>query len=70
VEVAVRVDFDVAFVQTIYDYEPDDAEKRQEAFGAVFGPVLGSHYAAERDRVVRGSLNFAWANCGVVPDQP
>jgi len=36
----------------------------------VFGPVLGSHHAAERDRVVRDSLNFAWANCGGVPDQP
>jgi hypothetical protein len=31
---------------------------------------LGSHHAAERDRVVRESLNFAWANCGGVPDQP
>ena len=36
----------------------------------MFGPVLGSHHAAERDRVVRDSLNFAWANCGGVPDQP
>jgi hypothetical protein len=70
VEVAVRLDFDVADVQAIYDYERDDAEKRQEAFGAVFGPVLGSHHAAERDRVVRDSLNFAWANCGGVRDQP
>ena len=56
VEVAVRLDFDVADVQAIFDYERDDAEKRQEAFGAVFGPVLGSHHAAERDRV-GGGLN-------------
>ena len=69
-DVAVRLDFDVADVRAIYDYERDDPGKRQEAFGAVFGPVLGSHQAAERDRVVRDSLNFAWANCGGVPDQP
>lgn len=69
VDVAVRLDFDVADVQAIYDYKRDDAEKRQEAFSAVFGPVLGSHHAAERDQVVRESLNFAWANCGGVPDQ-
>ena len=31
----------------------DDAEKRLEAFGAVFGPALGTHHAAERDRVIR-----------------
>jgi hypothetical protein len=70
VEVAVRLDFDVADVHAIYNCERDNAEKRQDAFGAVFGPVLGSHRAAERDRVVRDSLNFAWANCGGVPDQP
>jgi hypothetical protein len=69
-EVAVRLDFDVADVRATYNYERDSAEKRQEAFGAVFGPVLGSHRAAERDRVVHDSLNFAWANCGGVPDQP
>lgn len=69
-DVAVRLDFDVADVRAIYAYERDDAEKRQEAFGAVFGPALGSHQANERDRVVRDSLNFAWANCGGVPDQP
>lgn len=69
-DVAVRLDFDIADVRAIHDYERDDAEKRQEAFGAVFGPALGSHQAAERDRVVRDSLNFAWANCGGVPDQP
>jgi hypothetical protein len=57
-------------VRAIYDYERDDPGKRQEAFGAVFGPVLGAHQAAERNRVVRDSLNFAWANCGGVPDQP
>jgi hypothetical protein len=69
-EVAVRLDFDVADVRAIYNYERDDAEKRQEAFGAVFGPTLAAHQAAERDRVIRDSLNFAWANCGGVPDQP
>lgn len=69
-KVAVRLDFDVADVQAIYNYERDDAEKRQEAFGAVFGPALAAHQAAERDRVIRDSLNFAWANCGGVPDQP
>ena len=69
-DVAVRLDFDVADVRAIYAYERDDAEKRQEAVGAVFGPALGSHQANERDRVVRDSLNFAWANCGGVPDQP
>lgn len=69
-DVAVRLDFDAADVRAIYDYERDDAEKRQEAFGAVFGPALSDHQAAERDRVVRDSLNFAWANCGGVPDQP
>ncbi|WP_288051189.1 HNH endonuclease [Acidiphilium sp.] len=69
-DVAVRLDFGVADVRAIYDYERDDAEKRQEAFGKVFGPVLSDHQAAERDRVVRDSLNFAWANCGGVPDQP
>ncbi len=69
-EVAVRLDFDIADVRAIYNYERDDAEKRQEAFGALFGPTLAAHQAAERDRVVRDSLNFAWANCGGVPDQP
>lgn len=68
-DVGVRLDFDVADVRAIYDYERDDAEKRREAFGVVFGAALGSHQAAERDRVVRDSLNFAWANCGGVPDQ-
>jgi hypothetical protein len=70
VDVAVRLDFDVADVRAIYDYERDDPGKRQEAFGAVFGPVLGAHQGAERDRVVSDSLNFAWANCGGEPDQP
>lgn len=69
-ELAVCLDFGVADVRAIYDYERDDAKKRQEAFGAVFGPALGTHHAAERDRVIRDSLNFAWANCGGVPDQP
>jgi hypothetical protein len=69
-DVTVRLDFDAADVQAIYDYEHADAEKRQEAFGKVFGPVLSDHQAAECDRVVRDSLNFAWANCGGVPDQP
>ncbi len=69
-DVAVRLNFDVADVRAIYAYERDDAKKRQEAFGAVFGPALGSHQANERDRVVRDSLNFAWANCGGVPDEP
>jgi len=69
-ELAVRLDFSVADVRAIDDYERDDAEKRQEAFGAVFGPALGTHHAAERDRVIRDSLNFACANCGGVPDQP
>ncbi|MCF3947199.1 HNH endonuclease [Acidiphilium iwatense] len=69
-DVAVRLDFGVADVRAIYDYELDDAEKRQEAFGAVFGPALSDHQGAERDRVLRDSLNFAWANCGGVPDQP
>ncbi|HUN96387.1 MAG TPA: HNH endonuclease, partial [Bradyrhizobium sp.] len=69
-DIAVRLDFGVADVRAIYDYERDDAKKRQEAFGAVFGPALGTHHAAERDRVIRDSLNFAWANCGGVPDQP
>lgn len=69
-DVAVRLDFGVADVRAIYDYECDDAEKRQEAFGAVFGPALSDHQATERDRVVRDSLNFAWANCGGAPDQP
>ena len=69
-DVAVRLDFDAADVRSIYDYERDNAEKRQEAFGAVFGPALSDHHAAERDRVVRDSLNFAWANCGGVLDQP
>ena len=61
VEVAVRLDLDVADVRAIYDYERDDAEKRQEAFGSVFGPVLGSHHASDvgrqlivgLDRIVR-----------------
>jgi hypothetical protein len=70
VDVSVRLGFDEADIRAIYDYERDDAAKRQEAFGTVFGPVLSSHHAAERDRVVRDSLNFAWANCGGVPDQP
>jgi hypothetical protein len=69
-DVAVRLDFDAADVRAIYNYERDDAEKRQEAFGTVFGPALRAHQAAERDRVVRESLDFAWANCGGTPDQP
>lgn len=69
-DVAVHLDFGVADIQAIYDYEHYDEEKRQEAFGAVFGPALNDHHAAERERVVRDSLNFAWANCGSVPDQP
>lgn len=69
-QIAVRLDFDVADIQAIYDYERDDAQKRQQAFGAVFGPALGAHQTAERERVVRDSLNYAWANCGGVPDQP
>lgn len=69
-DIGVRLDFDTADIRAIYDYERDDAGKRQEAFGAVFGPALSAHQAAERERVVRDSLNFAWANCGGVPDQP
>ncbi|PPQ38873.1 HNH endonuclease [Rhodoblastus acidophilus] len=69
-DVAVRLDFGAADVRDIYDYKRDDIEKRQEAFGAVFGPALSAHRSAERDRVARDSLNFAWANCGGVPDQP
>lgn len=69
-EVEVRLDFDVADVRAIYNYERDDAERRQEAFGAVFGPALAAHQAAERNQVIRDSLNFAWANCGGVPNQP
>jgi len=69
-DVAVRLDFDAADVRAIYNYERDDAEKRQEAFGIVFGPALSAHQTAERERVVRESLNFAWANCGGTPDQP
>jgi hypothetical protein len=69
-QITVRLDFDVADIRAIYDYERDDAEKRQEAFGAVFGPALVAHQTGERERVVRESLNYAWANCGGVPDQP
>lgn len=69
-QIALRLNFDVADIRAIYAYERDDAEKRQEVFGAVFGPALGAQQAAERERVVRDSLNFAWANCGGVPDQP
>jgi len=69
-DVEVRLDFGAADIRAIYDYERDDAEKRQEAFGAVFGPALIAHHAAERERVVRDSLNFAWTKCGGVPDQP
>ena len=69
-KIALHLNFDVADIRAIYDYERDDAEKRQEVFGAVFGPALGAHQAAERERFVRDSLNFAWANCGGVPDQP
>lgn len=69
-DVAVRLDFNHADVPAIYEYERDDAERREEAFRAVFGPVLASQHAAERDRVVRDSLKFAWDNCGGIQDQP
>jgi hypothetical protein len=69
-DVTVRLDFDDAAIAAIYNDEMDDATGRQEAFGSVFGPVHRGHQEAERDRVVREALDYAWVNCGAIPDQP
>ncbi|WP_249196173.1 hypothetical protein [Gluconobacter kondonii] len=41
-----------------------------EAADAIFGSILSAQQTAEGEHVVRESLDFAWANCGGVPDQP
>lgn len=69
-DVAVRLDFDEAAIAAIYNDEMDDATGRQEAFGRVFGPAHRGQQEAERERVVREALDFAWVNCGATPDQP
>jgi len=63
-DLSVRLAFDEADIEAIYDYRMDDASGRQEAFGQVFGPALHAQREAERSRVFKEALDYAWANCG------
>jgi len=67
-DLSVRLDFEAADIEAIYDYRMDDAAGRQEALGQVFGPALQAQQAAERDRVFKEALDYAWVNCGAIRD--
>lgn len=68
-DLAVRLAFDEADIEAIYDYRMDDAAGRQDAFGAVFGPALAAQHEAERKRVFKEAFDYAWANCGAVENE-
>lgn len=67
-DLSVRLDFDAADIEAIYDYQMDDAAGREQALGRVFGPALRAQQAAERDRVFKEALDYAWLNCGATKD--
>lgn len=66
---SVRLGFDAADIEAIYDYQMDDAAGRQEAFSAVFGPALAAQHETERKRVFKEAFDYAWANCGAVENE-
>lgn len=68
-DLSVRLDFSVADIESIYDYQMDDVSGRQSAFGAVFGPALAAQRESEWKRVWKEALDYAWANCGATENE-
>jgi len=69
VDLSIRLGFDEAEIDAIYDYKmiPDGAI--QEAFANVMPAAIKKKFEAERDRVTKEAAEYAFANCGVAPGE-
>lgn len=68
-DLSIRLGFSEAEIDAIYDYKmiPDGAI--QEAFAKVMPAAIKKKFEAERDRVTREAVEYAFANCGAKPGE-
>lgn len=68
-ELSVSLGFSEGEIEAIYDYKmiPDGAI--QEAFAKVMPAAIKKKFEAERDRVTREAVEYAFANCGAKPGE-
>lgn len=68
-ELSIRLAFNEADIDDIYDYRrfPDGAI--EEAFAKVMPAALKRRFEAHRDRVMSEAVEYAFANCGAKPGE-
>jgi hypothetical protein len=66
---SVRLGFDEAEIEAIYDYKmiPDGAI--EQAFAKVMPGAMKRQFEAERDRITKEATEYALANCGAKPGE-
>jgi hypothetical protein len=63
-DLKVDLSFSATDIESIYEDNQVNPEVLRAAFGRVFGPELQAQHEAERDRVLKEAVAYAWANCG------
>lgn len=68
-DVSVRLGFNEAEIDAIYDYKmiPDNAI--QDAFANVMPAAIKKKFEANRNRVTKDAVEYAFANCGARPGE-